>query len=1044
MKRPLPHSILIPRLAMLLAAVTLTTSVTAATATWKGGAVGVPDVWNISQNWTGSPSPGSDVVFGSSFFVGMIQNSEGTIGSLTITKEGYGFQDSGIAGTSLNVTSGVTVDLPVSGAMAIFNTPVKLDASQTFTVNNRSTIQWNDPVNLNGKTLTLDGLGTHEVNGGITGAGNLLKSGAGRVEINGPVTGGGPVVVSAGLILFNHATMAKTVSFSAPGIVAGTGTAASLVGSSGTVRPGDGGAGILNVTGSIILSGTAVVQMELNGNIPGTGHDQLIAGQNVTLNNATLSLTVNAGYPPQIGFALRLIDYLGANPVTGTFAGLPEGAPLVLGGTTFRISYAGGTGNDVTITPISVAATGQERVWTGAVDQFWATPGNWVGGIAPQPGDSVQFPEVAAAKKNANSNFPWGYPLHLVRITAGGYSLSGFGVHLSDGIVQQATAGAAPNSFTFDLGLPASGTPAETTRIRLQSGGNLTVNPATGFVLPLAQSTLVLQNDVPGAVLKSMVSVVLGAGVIVKDGAGPVVLAEPNSHTGGTRIYAGELRAAVSGSLSSGLIGVDAGAVLELSEAGGGSGSYANALDLSGTLRTAAGSPAQTWSGPVQLPNNGTAHVVTAGGSLIVSGPLGGGGGLTLAGSNAITFSGGAPNTYAGPTSAAAVQLILAKPPGVTAIPGALSITGGGLLSSNSADQISDAGVVTLSDGSVASLTANETIAGLNYALGTVVTTALLTITGNVEVGAASTPSILTGNVRTGGSELSWIIADGPAEPDLQFTGSIGTPLVPAGIIKSGPGTLVVTDVASSTHPQLAFRINDGTLQWDDLPNGPGPFGPAIVLNGGRLTGNGRVRTINVEAPSVLAPGGSPGTLLTDTMELRTSLTVVADVAGALSDSLRVTGGVTISGAALQLHGIPPAYGQTLLLIDNDGADAVNGNFAGLSEAATLPLGNALLKISYTGGDGNDVTLSRTAPPAPEVIRFEIADSIAGGGLPGAPPVFADGIGLPGFSYALEISDDLLFWVPAVTAVTGNDGVLHLQWSPPTSPPRRFFRVRAL
>ena len=212
------------KFAALLAAGPLVSSIHAATATWKGRASGVPDVWNIPQNWTGSPSPVSDVVFGNSFFVGMIQNAEGTIGSLTITKEGYGFQDSGIAGASLNVTSGITVDLPVGGAMASLNTPVKLDASQTFTVNNRSTVPWNDPVNLNGKTLTLDGLGTHEVNGWI------------------------------------------------------------------------------------LLSGPAVVQMELNGSTPGIGHDQLKAGQNMTLNNATLTLSVNAGYFPQIGGAVPVVN----------------------------------------------------------------------------------------------------------------------------------------------------------------------------------------------------------------------------------------------------------------------------------------------------------------------------------------------------------------------------------------------------------------------------------------------------------------------------------------------------------------------------------------------------------------------------------------------------------------------------------------------------------------------------------------------------------------------------------------------------------------
>ena len=37
-------------------------------------------------------------------------------------------------------------------------------------------------------------------------------------------------------------------------------------------------------------------------------------------------------------------------PVSGTFAGLPEGSTVSSGGTTWQISYAGGDGNDVTLT----------------------------------------------------------------------------------------------------------------------------------------------------------------------------------------------------------------------------------------------------------------------------------------------------------------------------------------------------------------------------------------------------------------------------------------------------------------------------------------------------------------------------------------------------------------------------------------------------------------------------------------------------------------------------------------------------------------------
>jgi hypothetical protein len=47
-----------------------------------------------------------------------------------------------------------------------------------------------------------------------------------------------------------------------------------------------------------------------------------------------------------------------------------------------------------------------------------------------------------------------------------------------------------------------------------------------------------------------------------------------------------------------------------------------------------------------------------------------------------------------------------------------------------------------------------------------------------------------------------------------------------------------------------------------------------------------------------------------------------------------------------------------ITLIDNDGTDAVSGTFAGLPQNAVVTAGGARYRISYTGGTGNDVTLT--------------------------------------------------------------------------------------
>jgi Bacterial Ig-like domain (group 3)/Calx-beta domain len=53
-----------------------------------------------------------------------------------------------------------------------------------------------------------------------------------------------------------------------------------------------------------------------------------------------------------------------------------------------------------------------------------------------------------------------------------------------------------------------------------------------------------------------------------------------------------------------------------------------------------------------------------------------------------------------------------------------------------------------------------------------------------------------------------------------------------------------------------------------------------------------------------------------------------------------------------------PAAGQTFTIIDNDGTDPVSGTFTGMPERATIPLAGQVIRISYQGGDGNDVVLA--------------------------------------------------------------------------------------
>ena len=114
------------------------------------------------------------------------------------------------------------------------------------------------------------------------------------------------------------------------------------------------GAGTGNIPGKFILGSQLDIDEStffavLNSATAGTGYSQVQAGDFVYLGTDTeLDLSVN--FQPAVGTEFRLIDVLGEIPVTGAFAGLPEGETFELAGRRWQITYKGGTGNDVVLT----------------------------------------------------------------------------------------------------------------------------------------------------------------------------------------------------------------------------------------------------------------------------------------------------------------------------------------------------------------------------------------------------------------------------------------------------------------------------------------------------------------------------------------------------------------------------------------------------------------------------------------------------------------------------------------------------------------------
>lgn len=125
--------------------------------------------------------------------------------------------------------------------------------------------------------------------------------------------------------------------------------------------------------------------------------------------------------------------------------------------------------------------------------------------------------------------------------------------------------------------------------------------------------------------------------------------------------------------------------------------------------------------------------------------------------------------------------------------------------------------------------------------------------------------------------------------------------------------------------------------------------------------------TITPSAFGFVSPGPSGGVLHTKSLTLSAatppawggSLWPLIDSTG--GDQIDVTGTVTLNGA--KLGTLPfgnPAIGQSFTIINNDGTDPVIGTFAELPEGAVFN-GLHRYRVSYVGGDGNDVVLTTLA-----------------------------------------------------------------------------------
>lgn len=190
------------------------------------------------------------------------------------------------------------------------------------------------------------------------GTAALTKTGAGTLDVLATASYTGGTTVDAGSLVA-EGTISGQVLARAGTTVAGAGGNLGDVSSvGGTVTAGFASSPFISKARSLALDSSSSFVAQLKGRAAGngsTGHSRLDVAQGAALNGATLVATVS-GYDPEVGDTLTILT--AASGVSGTFDNLPEGAYVSAGnGHTFRISYQGGGGHDVTLTSVAGSST---------------------------------------------------------------------------------------------------------------------------------------------------------------------------------------------------------------------------------------------------------------------------------------------------------------------------------------------------------------------------------------------------------------------------------------------------------------------------------------------------------------------------------------------------------------------------------------------------------------------------------------------------------------------------------------------------------------
>lgn len=278
----------------------------------------------------------------------------------------------GFADVSTNVDQGAAFSFTDDDAIALGEGPLTITAADvdvrgsiatSSSVSIASPAVGRRPIDLGTATAGSVSLDDAELDRIAAGTLTIGDSNSGAITINAEITRDQATNI----------TLRSTgkISFAGGSINTAGGNLLLTPGSTANVDVSQAGTDInLGMAGTVSFTSGRDLAIAINGTAIDTQYNQLNVVGKVDLTGVDLALS--RSYAAVAGETFTIVNNNGADAITGTFNGLPEGkifsVPANSAAGTFQISYRGGDGNDVVLTAINTAnptlsGTPEDDIW---------------------------------------------------------------------------------------------------------------------------------------------------------------------------------------------------------------------------------------------------------------------------------------------------------------------------------------------------------------------------------------------------------------------------------------------------------------------------------------------------------------------------------------------------------------------------------------------------------------------------------------------------------------------------------------------------------